>query len=479
MIKWLSAFLPSYTYVLTYMLQASEYTVSDFWKWWLRVDDFRMSTVLYRKRCDGTAKAKLLWIYMTSIAAWFLMIIAGCVLLGLTVGAWYWWVIAVAVLMLYPLLIVAIVVPVVWLGYVIIQKPKERAIITAAKKKLATTTAKRIAVAGSYGKTSMKEMLRTVLSEKYDVAATPGNKNTPLGTSGFIQTLSGNEDFIIFEYGEARVGDVAELCEITEPQYGFITGISEAHLETFGSRENIVSTIFELDDYLASKDIYRNVDSEMVQQRAGDTGVNYTCAQAGDWSAHDIEVTLEGTSFVVKHGEWSHRVTSGLIGAHQVGPLLAVMSFAHTMGMIYDQIVQGVAKTKAFEHRMQPYHLAGALVIDDTYNGNPQGMKSGLALLKQAKAKRRIYVTPGLVEMGDASDELHYTLGKQIADSADVVVLMANSAAEAIARGMKDGGFDGELDICEDPLAFYQNLDQFVAKGDVVLMQNDWSDNYA
>jgi UDP-N-acetylmuramoyl-tripeptide--D-alanyl-D-alanine ligase len=100
-------------------------------------------------------------------------------------------------------------------------------------------------------KTSMKEMLKTILSEKFIVRATPGNKNTPLGTSEFIDSLTGDEDIVIFEMGESHVGDISELCEIIKPNKGIITGISEAHLETFGTRyKNLENTIFELVDFL-------------------------------------------------------------------------------------------------------------------------------------------------------------------------------------------------------------------------------------
>jgi len=117
-------------------------------------------------------------------------------------------------------------------------------------------------------------------------------------------------------------------------------------------------------------------------------------------------------------------------------------------------------------------------LIDDTYNGNSDGVKAGLAFLKEQKAKRRIYVTPGLVEQGDKTQEVHEKIGEHIAESADVVVLMNNSVTGYIMNGLDRKKFQGQLIIEDDPLFFYTNLDQFVAAGDVVLMQNDWTDNY-
>jgi UDP-N-acetylmuramoyl-tripeptide--D-alanyl-D-alanine ligase len=113
---------------------------------------------------------------------------------------------------------------------------------------------------------------------------------------------------------------------------------------------------------------------------------------------------------------------------------------------------------------MEPKPLNGAWIIDDTYNGNIEGMRAGLELLKELPAKKRIYVTPGLVEQGEKTENVHTELGRLIAAAADS--LQAN-------------GYQGTVQIESDPLNFYENLQYGLAAGDVVLMQNDWTDNYA
>jgi UDP-N-acetylmuramoyl-tripeptide--D-alanyl-D-alanine ligase len=151
------------------------------------------------------------------------------------------------------------------------------------------------------------------------------------------------------------------------------------------------------------------------------------------------------------------------------------------LGLTPEQVKAGVAKVDSFEHRMQPRHLPGNIwIIDDTYNGNIEGMQAGLRLLHDMPAERRIYVTPGLVDQGPETETVHHRLGKLIAEySPDVVVLMKNSVTDYIQTGMRAGGFEQKLQIEDDPLGFYQHIDQFVKAGDVVLMQNDWTDNYA
>ncbi|MET0779285.1 MAG: cyanophycin synthetase, partial [Candidatus Saccharimonadales bacterium] len=198
------------------------------------------------------------------------------------------------------------------------------------------------------------------------------------------------------------------------------------------------------------------------------------------WKIHGVRVNLDGTHFTMQKGKHKLELYSGLLGRHQVGPLALVAALAHEFGLTSKQIAEGVGKTMPFEHRMQPYVLGGAWIIDDTYNGNIEGIRVGTQLLKDLPAKRKIYVTPGLVDQGGDSTAIHEEMGRLIAMAKpDMVVLMKHSVTPAIQRGLETAGYAGELLIETDPLNFYNNLSLFVATGDLVVMQNDWPDNYA
>ena len=128
---------------------------------------------------------------------------------------------------------------------------------------------------------------------------------------------------------------------------------------------------------------------------------------------------------------------------------------------------------------MQPRSIRGAWILDDSYNGNIDGMQAGLKLLQELPGKRKIYVTPGLVDQGEETQHVHEELGRAIAEAnPDRVVLMHNSAIAAIEKGLKIGNFKGELQVEHYPLDFYLNIEHFVAAGDVIMLQNDWTDNY-
>lgn len=477
MINVLSYWLPSYPRVLAYMLQSSGYDMSDYAAWWGRTRDF--SSVMRRGSLDDTLKAQFLLRTLQLLYAFGLV----AIIVFLTLGLWKmqaaFIALAVFLIVAWPAVMAFSILAVVGLGTVFVQGPKEKKIINDAIVKAGFLKGHKIAIAGSYGKTSMKEMLLAILSESFTVRATAGNKNTPIGIAEFLQTLSDDEQIVIFELGESHVGDVTRLCEIVQPKTGIITGISEAHLATFGTRQNIIDTIFELEDFLGADRVYKNADSQFMHDRLaeGDPLV-YSRTGCHGWQTQDITLSLEGISFTAVKGAHIIRTKSSLIGEHHIGPLMACIDIAHRLGMQDAQIEAGIARTKPFEHRMQPYSLSGATIIDDTYNGNPSGMYSGLELLKHVSARRRVYVTPGLVELGDESDKIHESIGRKIADSADLVVLMKNSATAALRRGLEAGGYKGRLILIGDPLQFYSHLDQFVAAGDVVLMQNDWTDNY-
>lgn len=470
--------LPSYPVTLAYMLQASEYDTKGYLTWVHRTPDFRR--VMKRRSVEYTTKIRLivtiLWLIgiLTALAAaaiiWY-MYAAGQYAAAVLVGLLF--------IVLMPWLQAYLIAVPLWIGTILVQRPRERRLLAAAESILRSHPGRKIAIAGSYGKTTAKEVLVTMLREGLKVAATPGNMNTPIGISRFASTLQGNEDVLIFEFGESHVGDIRKLCELVHPDMGMITGANEAHLSSFKTLERTVGTIFELEDFLEDKPLYKNRESKLVRGRIRDRDrLAYDRDGVDDWQVTATRVNVDGTSFTLKKGSRIISARAGLLGLHTIGVIAASVAVAETLGLTDTQIEAGIAKMKPFEHRMEPRLLYGAWIIDDTCNGNSEGVEAGLTLLGQLEAPRRIYVTPGLVEQGDKTQEIHETIGRHIAKVADIVVLMRNSVTGHILKGLEEAGYLGKITIIDDPLTFYTNLEHFVVVGDVVLMQNDWTDNY-
>lgn len=473
--RYSDTYIPS----LLYMLQNTEYRLKNYFAWYHRTSDFRF--VMKRRDLDRTAKIRLLAKALYTV--WFLLMVFILVLLsiGVKTNTFVHILIALGVFLVYPFVLAYGVAIPLFLGRVFIQLPKERKMIRSARKILNEHPAIKIAIVGSYGKTTVKEILGTVLGQSLKVATTPGNMNTPIGISRFARKLKGDEEVLVVEFGEEKVGDVWKLAHLVKPTMAVITGINEAHLSSFKSLQQTTDTIFEIETYLGKKAIiYKNGENDIIKKHVSkkDDRV-YSRSGVHGWKISDAKTSFEnGTTFTAKKGDIVIHAKTALIGLHNIGPSVAAISIANGLGMSVKKIEAGLKSVKPFEHRMEPRLLHGAWVIDDTYNGNSDGVAAGLALLKKSNAKRRVYVTPGLVETGDRVQEVHKTIGKQIAESADFVVLMRNSVTDFIVAGIKSKKFKGELMVIDNPLDFYSNLEHFVAAGDVVLMQNDWTDNY-
>jgi UDP-N-acetylmuramoyl-tripeptide--D-alanyl-D-alanine ligase len=465
--------------VLVYMLQNTEYYATPYLKWFWHTSQFHR--VMYRRTLQRTRAARMLLLVIR--AGVLAEIAAGLVLIYL------WWqhgfagglAFGLGLLLAYPVVWAHLVVLPLVLGRFFVVKPRQARAIHASRKVFAKFPGIKIAVAGSYGKTSMKELLLTVLSQgSKKVAATPANKNVSISHAIFARKLAGDEDILIIEYGEGQPGDVRRFSAITQPTHAVITGIAPAHLDRYRTLERAGRDIFSVGDAVPGEHVYVNGDSPDALQFVKPGQQLYTEKNVLGWKITGVRVNLDGTRFTIQKGQEKLELHSGLLGRHQVGPLALAAALAHEFGLTKKQIQAGIAATQPFEHRMQPYTLNGAWIIDDTYNGNIEGVRVGTHLLKELPAKRRIYVTPGLVDQGADTAKIHEHMGELIASAKpDMVILMDHSVTQYIEKGLQAAGYKGELLVETDPLNFYNNMNLFVASGDLVLMQNDWPDNYA
>lgn len=463
--------------VIVYMLQSTEYKVPAYLKWLHRTRDF--SKVMYRRKLERTRVARLLVLALRLGMYGQLLVGLALAIIGYQTSNLILNALSLFLVLSFPTVWAYLVAVPLQLGRWLIMNPRYRREIKASEKIFAKHPGIKIAVAGSYGKTSMKELLNTVLSEGKKVAATPANKNVAISHARFAQKLTGDEDILIIEYGEGGPGDVSRFATVTHPNLGVITGLAPAHLDNYPSLQAAGQDIFSLAKFVDKGKLYVNGDSEAAQKFITPDMETYTEDKVLGWKISDIRLDFKGIKFKLKKGSDTLTLHSGLLGRHQVGPVAFVAALADELGLSKKQIETGVSKTAAFEHRMQPRSIRGAWILDDSYNGNIDGMKAGLKLLQELPGKRKIYVTPGLVDQGEETQRVHEELGRTIAAAQPGrVVLMYNSATLAIEQGLKAGNFKGDLQVEHHPLDYYLNLEHFVAAGDVVMLQNDWTDNY-
>ena len=422
--NFLSRYRPQYFRSIAYLLQASEYRIHDYLAWFRNVGDF--SAVEKRKVLVRTPKAIVVLVLLWAMAGMFLVL---AIWIFLFLAPPYNFVFALLFAAVFPyLLAYGIIVPLFMVQF-FIQRPIEHLITWRAGKALRRHPAIKIAIAGSFGKTSMREMLGTILAEGKKVALPPHSYNTPLGISAFIKTLTGKEDVIIFELGEYYPGDIRKLCNLTQPDIGIITGVNEAHLEKFKTLDLTAQTIFELAEHfdampkdqsgvLSDRRLYVNEESELAKQHAAPTHILYNRHGVGVWHVANAMTDLEGTSFVLGDESINVEIHSELLGLHQVGPLAAAAHLAMRLGLSPAQVEAGAAKTKPFDHRLEKNVDAhGVITLDDSYNGNPDGVAAVIAFLGSLTGHRRFYVTPGLVEMGSATKTVHQKIGEKLAEA--------------------------------------------------------------
>ena len=342
-----------------------------------------------------------------------------------------------------------------------------------------------IGVTGSYGKTSVKYFLSTLLSGQYNVLHTPGNYNTTLGVVRTIrEQMKPYHEIFICEMGAREVGDIKEICDLVHPGYGIITSIGPQHLQSFHTIENIIGTKFELADAVPSDGkVFLNYDNEYIRAHKIDKNV-VSYGTTGDgltFKAYDITVSPQGSAFKMKDEQGNeYEFHTRLVGSHNVQNIAGAIAVAHTLGIPMEKLRYPVKQLESVEHRLQLKKQGDWIVLDDAYNSNKNGFEAALDTLAMFK-ELRILMTPGMVELGEKQYDENKEVGIYAADKCDYAVLVGKEQTKPIQDGLTEAGFAHNRMIVVDTL---QEAFQMVnaipnEKQKVVLIENDLPDNYA
>ena len=370
----------------------------------------------------------------------------------------------------------------------LINRPIEKGInqyyIRDARRMLkACPNLKIIGITGSYGKTSVKYYLHTLLGAKYDVLMTPESFNTPMGVVKTIRgSLKATHEIFLCEMGARHVGDIKEICDIVDPQIGVITSLGYQHLETFKTLDHIVGTKRELFDALpAGGPRFVNGDNEFVKQYGVNQGaVTYGLEEGNAYRAYDLEYSEKGTRFMVQAPDGSREeFTTRLLGEHNVINITGAIAVSHELGIPLDKLKIPVRRLEGAPHRLQPIAKGKTIIIDDAYNSNPTGAHMALKTLGMFQGVR-VLVTPGMVELGEQEDHYNYELGREATQHCDYIVLVGHRQTESIQRGVTDTDFDREHFYVAENLQDAMNYVYGIVTNQklIVLLENDLPDNY-
>lgn len=352
----------------------------------------------------------------------------------------------------------------------IYEVPHNKKFIRLAKRKLASSDIKVVAITGSYGKTTTKNILFSLLSQKYRVLTTPRSHNTPIGIALAVNGAK-LEDYDIFiaEMGARHIGDIAELCEICPPDISLITGICGQHLQTFSSFKNIVAAKAEI--LTATK------ERAFIADDAYELFSDYSCPSVRCGCVKDIEADESGTEFTLTLGGESGRVKTRLLGRHSARNIALAAECAFALGMTFGEIAEAVKKLEFTEHRLQLIESGGVNILDDGYNSNVKGARAALEVLRYFKG-RKIVVTPGLVELGVLEEDENNALGRELV-GLDLVILVGDTLVGYVEKGYRQAGGDAQKITVKPTLsAAQEELKKYLQKGDTVLFLNDLPDVY-
>ena len=357
----------------------------------------------------------------------------------------------------------------------------------AQKKLAARPDLIKIGITGSYGKTSVKFILGTILQEKFQVLVTPSSFNTPMGVTRIIrEKLMPAHQVFVAEMGARHVGDIKEMCRLVHPHHGVLTSVGPQHLDTFHSLDRIKSTKYELMDAIPDGGCCFFPDDKAICRELFDKtrkekrlcSIHPGADDADVW-ATDIHVSPAGSSFVLHTMSDEVTCQTRLLGEHNIQNIILAATVGLRLGMTLKQIARGISRIAPVEHRLQLIPSTGVTIIDDAFNSNPMGAQAALKVLREFEG-RRIIITPGMVELGDGEDAFNHEFGLMMADCVDVAILVGKKHTSPIARGLKEAGFPQEnlhvVSTLDEATAI---LRQIGRPGDVALFENDLPDNYS
>lgn len=351
-----------------------------------------------------------------------------------------------------------------------------------------------VGIAGSYGKTSTKQIAAQLLAPQVATLATPKSFNTLMGVTRTInEYLQPEHRLFLVEMDAYEVGEIESMCRLVSPEVGVITSVGPQHLERFGTMARIEDALFELVGALPPGGMVLvycgDVASAQMAKRAAAAGYRVVRYALAGETEQPLDVVAEGLQAdgALTRFTWrwaaeglAFEVAIPLLGKHNVLNTSVALALVHVLGFSAAQAVVAARALEFVPHRLQPIQGAGGItVIDDSYNANPVGVHNGLEVLAQMPGRKKILVTPGLVELGSVQDEENRRYGEHAAQVCDQVILVGPGQTAPIAQGLRAGGFTTErLHVVRSLDEVTLLIGQIARPGDVVLFANDLPDTY-
>jgi len=367
-----------------------------------------------------------------------------------------------------------------------LEERSRRRFQSMAAAKLRDQNPRIIAITGSAGKTTTKELVAHLLSARHRVLKTPASFNTPLGIARTVNDSLQGQEFFVVEMGAYKRGEIARLCRLVGgTDVSAITTVNAQHLERFGSLEATAEAKFEIVDGLREGGTaVLNFDVPAIRDRASKlTAMPIISfgAESEDVAlkAANVEETETGIEFDVTHDGSTTHVRTQLLARHNAVNVLAAMGIGLCCGLDIEYMAAAIRHFRPPDHRLQPVEAGGITILDDAYNANPEGIIGAIEVLGRYAPRRRILVTPGLIEMGREKAAYHARIGAAAARNVDLAFLVGPKQTAGIREAMLAASFpSNSLHVVRSLDEARSTLSTLSAPGDVVLYANDLPDQF-
>ena len=330
-----------------------------------------------------------------------------------------------------------------------------------------------IAVTGSVGKTTTKDMVYSVISQKYNTLKTEANFNNDIGLPLTIFRLEKEHEAAVLEMGMNHFGEIDYLASIGKPDVAIITNIGESHIENLGSREGIFKAKMEITNRFGKDNtLIVNGDNDFLRTVKGEYKVvRYGLDSGNDVYAKDIvNKGLGGISFTAVVNGTEYAAELAVPGEHNVYNALAAICAGIEFKIPMDDILRGIKTFEPTAQRLAVENYKGITIINDCYNASPDSIKAALKVLAATDAKRRVAVLGDVLEMGEHAPSAHYGLAKYVKEAGVDVLVTAGENMKNLARGAKEQGVN-EIHAFDKTLEACNFVKDALKEGDAVLIK--------
>lgn len=335
-----------------------------------------------------------------------------------------------------------------------------------------------VGISGSYGKSITKELLASILSDKFKILKTAANQNTEIGVSNaLINGLEEGHKFFICEIGAVHKGKIKVIAEAIKPKIGILTGINQQHLAVFGSQQNIIDGKYEILESLSGDGTaILNWGSDIVRQsyesQKSKIKAKNVILASKDISASEIKATTGRLIFKASYKGETAILDINARGAFNVEPILLAMAGAIACGMAFEAAAAAIGKIDFSPFNIKAGKRAdGIKVLSSTYSANPDGVIAHLDYLKLFPGRKAI-VMPCLIELGQSSKDVHYRIGQKIAEVCSLAVIATKDRFNDIKKGAVAAGMKEEnIRFFSRAVETEKAIKEILSSGDVLLLE--------